>query len=47
MMQERCRPLKDVPGKKQAHPSRTPQDAEPFKMAQGSCRTLWDGMMMM
>jgi len=44
MMPERCRPLKDVPGKKNAHPSRMPQDdADPSKMAQRSFRPLWDG----
>jgi hypothetical protein len=45
MMQERCRPLKDVPGRKEIHPSRmTQDDANPSKMAQGSSRPLWDGM---
>jgi hypothetical protein len=45
MMQERCRPLKDVPEKKNAHTPRMPQDdADPSKMAQGSFRPLWDGM---
>jgi hypothetical protein len=45
MMPERYRPLKDVPGKKKAHPSRMPHDdADPSKMAQRSFRPLWDGM---
>jgi hypothetical protein len=34
MIPERCRPLKDAPGKKKAHPCRMPQDdADPSKMA--------------
>jgi hypothetical protein len=46
MMPERCRPLKDVPGKKKAHPSGMPDydDADPSRMAQRSFRPLWYGM---
>jgi hypothetical protein len=45
MMQERCRPFKDVPGRKVVQPSKTTQDdANPSKVTQGSSRPFWDGM---